>query len=539
MSAWMRLVTVLGLAAVTSGCEVGLVAGAVAMKRNAGGGSGGGGGSAADGSYRIYTADLADDAAAAAQREALIVAAGQPDPAVWTLSGSGVASAGFVPVSGACNSVLLVSSAPYHVDAVDVPVATIFHYGVTSAEAALVADGVSAELAPPEGFAFLLWRFTTSLPAFRVDAWRDQQASGDVAGVHSWNAAGSQWPGGAAIAADGTLYFTIADGAESYSIRIVTLDAAGGFEAFEVENWVSAGAGYHTVACGPSGEVYAAATNNGNNILVRKYSAEMVAQWSKTFGSASTVDVVESNGLTVDPSGNVIVAGSTGQGLGSYNHWIAKLVPETGATVWTQSLPQPGDLADTYWYGVTTDADGGIYSTGTLSSLASGFVEVLSRKTAADGTAVWSDQIGDNLAPQDIGRSVAVDALGNVVVGGTFGTGNEGKNMVLVKYSAAGLIQWLVTFDREGLDDEILDVAVDADGSIYVAGYSTSAATGEDLCVHKYTTDGAEVWTRRCDGGAGSDRGVSLVLDASTVSVVGYRTLPGGETDVHVRRYVK
>lgn len=75
----------------------------------------------------------------------------------------------------------------------------------------------------------------------------------------------------------------------------------------------------------------------------------------------------------------------------------------------------------------------------------------------------------------------AVDGQGNVVLvgtaGGTFdcGTGARStlfgyKNVVVVKYSSAGIVQWVKKFGGVSADSEGHGVAVDSSGDVFVVG---------------------------------------------------------------------
>ena len=69
--------------------------------------------------------------------------------------------------------------------------------------------------------------------------------------------------------------------------------------------------------------------------------------------------------------------------------------------------------------------------------------------------------------------------------------------------------------DRVHGNDEANKVAVDQDGNVYVAGYSTSTTTGTDYRLVKYGPDGTEIWNRRYDGAVhGQDQITGLALDA-------------------------
>ena len=85
-------------------------------------------------------------------------------------------------------------------------------------------------------------------------------------------------------------------------------------------------------------------------------------------------------------------------------------------------------------------------------------------------------------------------------------------------------------------------VAVDHHGSIFVTGASpipSSTETTNDIATIKYDTDGNQLWVQRYDGpGNGNDEGKAIAVDGQgSVYVAGYQTVPGGGTELIVIKY--
>lgn len=101
---------------------------------------------------------------------------------------------------------------------------------------------------------------------------------------------------------------------------------------------------------------------------------------------------------------------------------------------------------------------------------------------------------GDN---SDRYNAMAVDASGNLLLGGyTFNTGQD-KDYLLVKMSPAGNILWTNTFD--GADhgaDKIFFLRTDAAGNVYVTGESDGGGINQnDIVTQKYTSTGTLLWS--------------------------------------------
>jgi uncharacterized delta-60 repeat protein len=138
-------------------------------------------------------------------------------------------------------------------------------------------------------------------------------------------------------------------------------------------------------------------------------------------------------------------------------------------------------------------------------------------------TVQWTRLIGG--VGEDYARSVATDAEGSVYVAGfSYGgsidgqTSNGDVDGFVTKYTANGTKVWTRLVGGAGEDCGL--VATAADGSVYVGG-STYSSTIDGLTsngsldgfVTKYTSDGTKVWTRMA-GGVGLDVGRSVATGA-------------------------
>jgi chitodextrinase len=151
----------------------------------------------------------------------------------------------------------------------------------------------------------------------------------------------------------------------------------------------------------------------------------------------------------------------------------------------------------------------------------------------------WSRRLGGT--DYDLGYAVAVDAAGDVVVGGSFrGTVDLGggpltsagsDDVFLVKYSPAGTHLWSKRFGGNG-SDVAKAVAVDSGGNVAIAGRfsatidlgggALTSAGGDDIFVAVYDPAGNPLWSRRFGGPAG-DQGQGVAFDRSgNVILTGY-----------------
>jgi hypothetical protein len=94
-----------------------------------------------------------------------------------------------------------------------------------------------------------------------------------------------------------------------------------------------------------------------------------------------------------------------------------------------------------------------------------------------------------------------------------------------VKYDVDGNQLWVARFNGPAdAQDTASALAVDADGSVYVTGSSTGLLSSTDYATVKYDADGNQLWVARFNGPADAqDTASALAVDADgNVYVTGY-----------------
>jgi len=192
--------------------------------------------------------------------------------------------------------------------------------------------------------------------------------------------------------------------------------------------------------------------------------------------------------------------------------------------------------------GIAADRNGNVFVTGNYysSSIAfgssvlsnAGNNDVFLVKYDAAGNIQWAAGAGG--PGYDFGKAVATDAAGNVYMAGnfqsssiTFGsttlTSAGAEDIFLVKYNAAGAVQWAVRAGS-GTSDQAFGVTADSAGNVYITGSyngtvafgSTllTSAGGNDIFIAKYNTAGVGQWAISA-GGSSGDAGAAICLDAA------------------------
>ena len=172
-------------------------------------------------------------------------------------------------------------------------------------------------------------------------------------------------------------------------------------------------------------------------------------------------------------------------------------------------------LSETTWGGagsdvaeaVATSADGSSYVVGitdsfTVDQFGTPSPRIFIVKFAANGSLSWQ-RIWNGATVRGLGRpDVAVGADGSVYVTGV--TADNGNDAVLLKFDAGGQLLWERMWGGSA-SDESLAVATAPDGSVYIVGTETSfGPSSGGLFVVKFDPAGNVVWQRISDGAAGN-----------------------------------
>lgn len=251
--------------------------------------------------------------------------------------------------------------------------------------------------------------------------------------------------------------------------------------------------GFVSMVVAPSGAVYGVGYSvtsglNLQDVLVVKYSTGGTQQWVRTYnGTPSVEDWAETAVRTAQ--GNIVVAGARGEGCHDdlcYSYLTIQYTP-AGVRQWVKlyaPLPESDDLV----HRVAADPAGNVYVTG-QSAWTSAFYDIATVKYSAAGVQQWVRRWDGTGKGNDQAYGLVVDASGNAVVSGfTYTSLAKLTDWVTLKYSASGALQWTQKLDGPmHHDDMALGNAMAADGSTYVSGFDTGDTTAvEELVVVKY-----------------------------------------------------
>ncbi len=177
--------------------------------------------------------------------------------------------------------------------------------------------------------------------------------------------------------------------------------------------------------------------------------------------------------------------------------WAAVTGPTIDTETWVDAAPGP---------------DGTLYAAGSFGATDTAGDIMVGQFSADDGATehlAWSD-VWDNPAEHlvDQASALAVDGGGDLVVAGTTQSATNGREWVVLKWTASHTLAWQTVIPAHAgaaWTASASDVVCDAAGDVYVCGTAQTGTAGgrpvSSLVVRKLSgLDGHVVWTRAYAG---------------------------------------
>lgn len=302
-------------------------------------------------------------------------------------------------------------------------------------------------------------------------------------------------------------------------------------------------------------------SNGVYDIFISKLDANGNFVWAKQIGG---IDLDYAKVVTINNGGDLIVTGSfkgavdfnPGSGTfnlnsfsGNYDVFVLKL-DLNGNFIWAKQLG--GSSADECAY-LSIDSSDNIYTTGSFKSTSdfdpgagvfnltsSGNEDIFISKLDVNGNFVWAKKAGG--AFPDHGYGIAIDALGNSLISGSFestpadfdpgpGTFNLSasglSSMFILKLDNLGNFVWAKLISSSNFVDGNA-ISVDGSSNVYATGgfgstvdfdpgsgtFNLSSSGSKDVFVLKLDANGAFKWAQKM-GGLSLDEGRHITLDGA------------------------
>ncbi|MFX1257959.1 MAG: hypothetical protein ACFFAN_08875 [Promethearchaeota archaeon] len=300
------------------------------------------------------------------------------------------------------------------------------------------------------------------------------------------------------------------------------------------------------------------AVDSGDNIYVCGYSMEGIyteyfnaslvkfdssgaVLWYRTWGSAGSID--SAWGITTDKNDNIYLTGgcdSTDMYLNGKSFLLK--YNSAGDLLWEAKWKIGG--GSNQGQDVIVDKNGFVYVVGSNMSSTSTMLGsyIFLSKFQNDGINLWHNIWGSNSGGNQ-GFGVVTDSNNNIyVTGRNFTVGVSKTDMILLKYSSSGILQWVTSGD--GGTGKIVrgnEIDIDSSDNLYIVGTIVISGFNWDFIIFKYDKDGTFLWKETWGNVNDREDGFGIKIVESTnvnIYVTGERT-DGGDLDVALVKYVE
>ncbi len=241
----------------------------------------------------------------------------------------------------------------------------------------------------------------------------------------------------------------------------------------------------------------------------------------------------KANAIAVDDSGNIFVAGKTWNSPDTDFVVIKYLGDGTEDWAFRSGFPLADAAND-----IVPDGTGGAYIAG--HGFGSGTADFMLVHLAA-GDTTWVAYFDGPVLGADYATALAADSSGYLYVTGHTWIPATVFDYMTVKYDiAAADTAWVRTYDGSETQpayeaDYANGIVVDDSGNVYVTGRASELNRSYDGTTVKYAPDGTEVWVHRFDAGLFGEEGSGeIAIDADGyIYCAGYvcEYYPNSETD--------
>ena len=243
---------------------------------------------------------------------------------------------------------------------------------------------------------------------------------------------------------------------------------------------------------------------------------EWVAIFSDATGGATTDAACD---IGLDTSGNVFVVGDVWE-YAFRAYAVVKYSPE-GTKLWDRE-EEVGLLSMPYSPRLAVDASNAVVIVGAILGEDEDLSDCFAVRYSSSGVRLATGR--PNWSPTFEGiTDVAVDSLGFIYFSGNYETSNTTDDAMVGKYNPDLTEVWSTPF--HGADDYGFHVTTAEDGSVYNLASSTGYSHQDDIVLIKYSSAGVFQWSQPYNGGGSwsDDWPAGLVVDGDgNAYVMGY-----------------
>jgi Subtilase family/Secretion system C-terminal sorting domain len=233
------------------------------------------------------------------------------------------------------------------------------------------------------------------------------------------------------------------------------------------------------------------AANGLFDFAVLKYDVNGQLQWTATWDGANHLHDIPT-AISLDDVGNVIVVGSSVSFAQQSNYAIVKY-NSAGIQLWATTYDHAG--FHDFPTAIAKASNDNIVVTGASASAPNSWDYATLLVNGLTGQIENVNRVNVPEVGLDQPLAVARDHQNNLYITG-YNEKLGNKNIQTVKLNAHFGLEWVRSFDADGMEDVAKAIGCDANGNVYLAGYSKTGQEGETFRILKYNPQGDEVWNK-------------------------------------------
>lgn len=250
-------------------------------------------------------------------------------------------------------------------------------------------------------------------------------------------------------------------------------------------------------------------------ICISAYSQGQLNVFQDWVSNAGSQNFLIKSRTITDATKNVYIVGATLNGSGNYDILVAKY-DSKGAQLWINQYNGAGNGHDV-GTGIDVDAGGNVYITGTVTTATS--VDLIVIRYNSSGVQLWLQTYNGTGNFYDAGADVKLVTGTNfgVYVTGSSYNASGNTDFLTIKYSPAGVFQWVNTYDHTtGMNDAAVRIIIRPTQVVVTGAVQTAASTYRCAAVRYDPLTGAQIGTAASSSSSSNITEVNdMVIDAS------------------------
>jgi subtilisin family serine protease len=226
------------------------------------------------------------------------------------------------------------------------------------------------------------------------------------------------------------------------------------------------------------------------------------SQADTSYFSMPGQEPIEWSTSALDIWGNLVTVGNVLHSPGDADILVTKYDSQ-GALLWQESHDGPASGLD---YGLTLIMGnmGAVYVAGVVTDT-SGYYDMMLLKYSSAGTMQWSRRWGGAAGLHDAPTALFLDSGGNLIVAGVTSSVSSLTDWVVLKITDSGGLNWVRTYDYNNLYEIPVRVEEDSTDQLLVSGFSQSGFTSWDMAQIPFAATDGSLGTESRQGISGID----------------------------------